>query len=242
MCQLHSVTPKVLPVDSVHNLGYFMDRMLKNSAHINKLTSGSYYQLRNVKKICDKLDLESAKNCGTSFGYVKTRLFQLLLLGLPEYQLVKLQKIQNMACRVVTNLDKYDHISASMKDLHWLKVKHCIDFKIATLMHNCKTSNAPQYLMDLFPNKQSQRTLRSSTTEFTPSIYCKTLLAYNSAFPSAAQESGTVYHLLSDVKRTKHYSGRNYRPSTSVSATSRTFTIFVPVTMNTLLRKSLACL
>ena len=108
-----------------------------------------------------------------------------LLLGSPEYQLVKLQKIQNMACRVVMNLGKYNDISASMKDLHWLKVKHRIDFKIATLMHNCKTSNAPWYLMDLLPNKQSQRTLRSSTTEFTPSIYCKTSIAYNSAFPSA---------------------------------------------------------
>ena len=175
---------KVLPVDLVHNLGYFMDKLLKNSVHINKLTSGSYYQLRNVKKIRDKLDLESAKTVVQALVMSKLDYCNSLLLGSPEYQLDKLQRIKNMACRVVTNLGKYEHISASMKDLHWLKVKHHIDFKIATLMHNCKTSNAPWYLMDLLPNKQSQRTLRSSTTEFTPSIYCKTSLAYNSAFPS----------------------------------------------------------
>ena len=127
---------QVLPVDLVHNLGYFMDKLLKNSVHINKLTLSSYYQLRNVKKICDKLDLESAKTMVQALIMSKLDYCNLLLLGSPEYQLDKLQKIQNIACRVVTNLGKYDHVSASMKDLHWLKVKHCIDFKIATLMHN----------------------------------------------------------------------------------------------------------
>ena len=45
-----------------------------------------------------------------------------LLLGTPEYQLNKLQQIQNMACRIVCNLRKYDHITDSMKHLHWLKL------------------------------------------------------------------------------------------------------------------------
>ena len=34
---------KILPVDSVCNLGYFMDKLMKNSVYINKLTSGRYY-------------------------------------------------------------------------------------------------------------------------------------------------------------------------------------------------------
>ena len=41
---------KVLPVDSVCNLGYFMDKLLKNSVHINKLTSGSYLPTQECEK------------------------------------------------------------------------------------------------------------------------------------------------------------------------------------------------
>ena len=52
---------EVIPVEPVMNLGFFMDKLLKNTNHVNKLTSSLEYQLNNIKRIMDKLDLESAK-------------------------------------------------------------------------------------------------------------------------------------------------------------------------------------
>ena len=41
----------VLPVDYVHNLGFFLNRLLKNSNHVNRLTAGLFNQLRNISRI-----------------------------------------------------------------------------------------------------------------------------------------------------------------------------------------------
>ena len=41
----------VLPVDYVCNLGFFLDRLLKNSNHVNRLTAGLFNQLRNISRI-----------------------------------------------------------------------------------------------------------------------------------------------------------------------------------------------
>ena len=52
---------EVVPVESVRNLGFFTDKLLKNTNHVNKLTSSLVSQLNNIRRIGDKLDLESAK-------------------------------------------------------------------------------------------------------------------------------------------------------------------------------------
>ena len=41
----------VLPVDYVCNLGFFLNRLLKNSNHVNRLTAGLFNQLRNISRI-----------------------------------------------------------------------------------------------------------------------------------------------------------------------------------------------
>ena len=42
---------KVVPVDHVKNLGYIMDKFLKNGPHINKLPSTSYCMLHDIAKL-----------------------------------------------------------------------------------------------------------------------------------------------------------------------------------------------
>ncbi len=43
---------------------------------------------------------------------------------------------------------KYDHISPVMSTLHWLPIKHHIDFKIVLITYKALNSLAPQYLSD----------------------------------------------------------------------------------------------
>ena len=58
---VHIGNMEVVPVESVRNLGFFMDKLLNSTNHANKLTSFLVYQLNNIRRIRDKLDLESAK-------------------------------------------------------------------------------------------------------------------------------------------------------------------------------------
>ncbi len=53
-----------------------------------------------------------------------------LLGGCSARLINKLQIVKNAAARVLTRTRKYDHISPVLSTLHWLPIKHCIDFKI----------------------------------------------------------------------------------------------------------------
>jgi len=72
---------------------------------------------------------------------------------------------QNAAARLA--LDRRSHITTALQKLHWLPVKYCVTFKIATIMHQSFHRRCPSYLSDLivFASADSNvRQLRSSTT------------------------------------------------------------------------------
>ena len=74
-----------------------------------------------------------------------------LLGGICENHLNKLQLLQNRAVRLVCRLKPWDHVTPSFKDLHWLKVKERICFKILVHVYKCvKLQNhCPLYLSEL---------------------------------------------------------------------------------------------
>ena len=54
--------------------------------------------------------------------------------------------IQNMGCRVISNLKKHDHVSNAMKELDWLKVQEQIQYKVLVTMYHCVNGLAPSFL------------------------------------------------------------------------------------------------
>ena len=87
-----------------------------------------------------------------------------LLYGLPMYTIQRLQKIQNMAVRLVTKVKKHEHITPALKELHWLPVEKRIEYKLACLVFKCLTGSAPPYLDSLIKLYQPARSLRSSNS------------------------------------------------------------------------------
>jgi len=66
-----------------------------------------------------------------------------LLYGLPDYQLAKLQRVQNWAARLVYRESKFCHITPLLKKLHWLPILYRIRFKIALLTYKAISGLAP---------------------------------------------------------------------------------------------------
>ena len=133
----------IIPAEHVRNLGFLMDRFCKNTKHINHLSSLLCYQLRNIHNIRGKLDFDTAKTVVQALILSKLNYCNSLLAGTSECHLSQLQCVQNMVCRVVCNLRKYDHVSASMYSLHLFKVREHITYMIAYLVHCCKMRLAP---------------------------------------------------------------------------------------------------
>ena len=56
-----------------------------------------------------------------------------------------IQLVQNLACRIVTNSKKFDHISPKLQELNWLPVKEHLLFRDTVLMYKCINNLAPPY-------------------------------------------------------------------------------------------------
>ena len=83
-----------------------------------------------------------------------------LLIGLPQYELQKLQKVFNTAARIVTRTRPDAHITPVLKPLHWLPIEARLQIKIfITVFKGLNNIDAPIYIKELLV----PRALRSST-------------------------------------------------------------------------------
>jgi len=57
------------------------------------------------------------------------------LAGLPASQLSRLQSVLNAAARLIHQSSRYEHVTAMLRDLHWLRSPERIDFKLAVLTY-----------------------------------------------------------------------------------------------------------
>ena len=85
-----------------------------------------------------------------------------LYCGLPKREIDKLQCVQKCAACLVLGTRRSDHITPVMKDLHWLPIGACSDFKILLLRFKILKDLAPFYLPSLLLKYQPSRLLCSS--------------------------------------------------------------------------------
>ncbi len=98
-------------------------------------------------------------------AFMNSRLDYCNLLGGCSARLInKLQMVQNAAERVLTRTRKYDHNSLVLSTLHWLPIKHHIDFKILLITYKALNGLAPQYLSELLSHYSPSRPLRSQNS------------------------------------------------------------------------------
>ena len=81
----------VSAINHVCNLGFLMDNTLKNQPHIHKLTSTTFNQLMNIRRIRSKSDWETTKYIIQSLVISKLDYCNSLLLRSADYQLNKMQ-------------------------------------------------------------------------------------------------------------------------------------------------------
>ncbi|PIK46400.1 putative lethal(3)malignant brain tumor-like protein 3-like [Apostichopus japonicus] len=151
------------PTSSARNLGVILDSQLTMREHVNNVCRNATNAIRSIGRIRHYLDQDTTEKL--VHAYVTSRLdnCNALLYGLPDSEIMKLQRIQNTAARLVTRTKKYDSISEIMSGLHWLSIRQRIAFKINLLTFKCLHGLAPPYLTDLITRYNPCRSLRSSS-------------------------------------------------------------------------------
>ena len=134
------------PADFIRNLGAYFDSKLKGTWHVNRLSSTIYRSIKGITRIRHFLNANTTKKLLQSLALSKLDYCNSILLGAPKYNLDKLQCLQNMTCRVILKLHKYEHITDHLMSLHWLRVNERITYKIVVLVYKCICGSAPKFL------------------------------------------------------------------------------------------------
>ena len=97
------------------------------------------YHLRNIGSIRRLLTKEATAMLIHSLITSRLDYCNILYHGIPNKLLNKLQRVQNVAARILTCTKTYDHVTPILKSLHWLPVKARVEHKL--LLTTYKTVN-----------------------------------------------------------------------------------------------------
>ncbi len=144
-----------------HNLGVLFDSNLSFGSHVSSICKSAFFYLKNISKL---RPMSNAEMLIHAFKTSRLDYCNALLGGCSAHLINKLQMVQNAAARVLTRTRKYDHISPVLSTLHWLLIKHCIDFKILFINFKALNGLDPQYLSELLSHYSPPCPLRSQNS------------------------------------------------------------------------------
>ena len=145
----------------VRNLGVTFDGNINLEKHVNNICRSAYYNIFKIGKVRKYLSQAATKQLVHALVILKLDYANALLYGLPSSVLSKLQRVQNMAARMITKTKKSEHISPILEELHWLPIRQRITYKVLLYVFKCVNSCAPAYLQELIQIYKPTRNLRS---------------------------------------------------------------------------------
>ena len=151
----------IRPVDGVRDLGVFIDGQLMMSDHIKNVCRMALISLRTLGQLRKYLDRSTTERLVHAFISSRLDSCNCLLYGLPDTDILKLQRVQNSAARLVTGARRWDHVTPILKDLHWLPIRKRILFKLLLVVYKSLHNLAPTYIKQLITPYHPSRTLRS---------------------------------------------------------------------------------
>lgn len=166
-CALDSICINNTTVNSsncVKYLGAYLDSHLTLKTHIAAKCRAAMAGLRLVRNIRHLLTKDACHTIVLGLVISHLDYANSLYANLPNVVIMMLQRIQNMAAKLVLKRGKEDSASEALKELHWLPIRQRILHKILTLVFKCVVDkSAPQYLISRFTlAPQSSRSLRSN--------------------------------------------------------------------------------
>ena len=119
----------VPPAPSARNIDVIFDQSISFNDHISKVCQSGYFWLRNIRRVRRCLTLTATQLLFQGLASPRLDYCNGLLLGLPQGQISRLQRVQNSAARFVTCIPLREHISPVMMQLHWLPIAQHIEYK-----------------------------------------------------------------------------------------------------------------
>ena len=133
----------IVPASKVRNLGAYFDMDMTLNHHISEICKSSSFHLRNIGLIRKYLTNDATEQLVHAFVTSRLDMGNSLLYGLPALQIKRLSRLQNIAARIITRTKPTEHITPVLRDLHWLRVKDRIIFKILIYVYRSTINMSP---------------------------------------------------------------------------------------------------
>ena len=132
--------------DCIKYLGVWADRHLTFKQHIKIKCRTAMWNLQKLKTIRPVLTIEAASTL--AMGTIISHLDYCngIYSGLPEIDLNKLQRVQNITAKIVLGKGKFADPTDCLKTLHWLPIKYRVEYKILCTVYKCLSGDTPDYL------------------------------------------------------------------------------------------------
>ena len=148
----------------IRDLGFAIDTHLSMASQVTNICRSAYYHLSRIAKIRDSLTTSVCKSL--IHGLVTSRLDygSAMLFGITDRLQHRLEMVQRSAARIVMQIRRGDRQSMTtiLRQLHWLRIKRRIEYKILVLVHKALYEGTPEYLAALLHQYAPRRCLRSA--------------------------------------------------------------------------------
>jgi hypothetical protein len=147
---------------SLRWLGVYFDTCLSMTGFIAHTCRTCFSILRMIRLIHSRLDKASVLLLCNALIISRVDYCNSLLVACTKEDTNRLQRVMNLAARIVSGAHRHDHITPVLNDLGWLPIEKRIFMKVATLVFKCRASQAPTYLIGSLTEYRPRRPLRSS--------------------------------------------------------------------------------
>ena len=160
--------------DCIKYLGVWLDDTLSLKHHITQKCRTAMWNLQRLKAIHPFLTTEACHTVVRGIVCAHLDYANATFAGLPNCEISKLQRMQNIAAKSVLNRTWYDSPEQARHELHCLPIRARIQHKVSSLIYKSLNGMAPQYLQDLItlrpvarPGLRSQKSFQQLVIPFT---------------------------------------------------------------------------
>ena len=151
----------------VRDLGVIFDQFLSFDDYFCSVCRSTHFHLRNIGRILHLLSHHATAQLIHALILTRPDYCISVLYNLPKSSILRSQSIQNQAARILTRTPRRDHITEVLIDLHWIKIKERIVYKILIFTFKAFIDRtAPLYLCELIEQQKSTTNTRLAGDAF----------------------------------------------------------------------------
>ena len=140
---------------AVKNLGIVFDEYFSWHKHVNLITAKAYGKLQHVFRFKNFLSQKAKWSLSETYILSQFNYGDIILQGLSNQLVQKIQKVQNSCIRFTFGLRKYDHITATRKNNKIISMEDRRLFHSLCLMFKITKKIAPIYLCNRISYRNS---------------------------------------------------------------------------------------